>query len=295
MAVKNRNQTFGLFKNGDGRYGDNTNFTNFTFNSADQFNGAGCFTWNGGYGGGTFSTEYVEIDSNKEYQYVIYYRTIDTGSAGKLGGGHIGFACYDKNFYFCDRRTQGGIENTVLSRELSVGDSYVYVENSSSWTVESRTVFNHVLIYPPDHPDYSTPWEYTRIGFGEYTLYFSGSEDIGGGERRLQLVNSSNTPITFPDIGYSTPIGTPISRGRAGGTYNYCFSNPNYPLQWTRAEVTLTGNHGSTYTKFRYGTKYIRFMSLLNHNVRNDSIIDQTIAFDNIFLAEKVNGKSYNI
>ena len=33
----------------------------------------------------------------------------------------------------------------------------------------------------------------------------------------------------MPNIGYATPAGTPISRGVAGGTYNYALGNPNYP------------------------------------------------------------------
>jgi hypothetical protein len=35
--------------------------------------------------------------------------------------------------------------------------------------------------------------------------------------------------MVMPNIGYATPAGTPISRGVAGGTYNYALGNPNYP------------------------------------------------------------------
>jgi hypothetical protein len=45
----------------------------------------------------------------------------------------------------------------------------------------------------------------------------------------MRLANTSNVTINMPNIGYATPAGTPISRGLAGGTYNYAHGAPNYP------------------------------------------------------------------
>lgn len=296
MAVKNRDRTYGLFKNGDGNYGNNFNFTSLDFNTTDQLSGRGCFSEN--RYATRFSDEFVEVDPNKRYQYTIYYRTIVTGSVNILGGGHIGLACYDDQFRFLNIRGQGDIENTRLSRDLNVGDQYVYLENSSSWTPRSprSDIWNIILIYPETHPDFSTPWEYTRIGYGDVNLYFSESVDIGGGEIRLGIANSSMNPATFPDIGYSTPAGTPISRGYAGGTYNYVHGNPSYPTEWTSNTVIMNGMARQSSNKFRYGTKYVKLLLLANYRTRSqEGGVDQVTAWDNIFFAELVDGKTYKI
>jgi hypothetical protein len=201
-------------------------------------------------------------------------RTLTKGGSGNniLSGGHTGFATFDSSYRFIDLRMCGGIANTVLTRPLNAGDSYVYVSNQNNqWTApNSEYYFRHFMIYPPSHPEFNKPWEYTRIGYGDVDIYYNEVTDIGGGELRLRFSNYDGSSwVTFPNIGYSTPVGTPVMNGVAGGTFSYVF----YPTEgsfgeWsTYTSSPFTGENRNSGVPFRYGTKYILFMHLINYAV----------------------------
>jgi hypothetical protein len=223
------------------------------------------------------SDNLVQIDISKSYQYTVYTRTLTKGGPGNdvLSGGHTGFSCYDSSQRFIDLRHCGGRANTILTRTLSVGDTYAYVSNdhSTEWfAVSGEYYFRHFMIYPPTHPEFSKKWEYTRIGFGDFDIYYSEITDIGGGELRIKFCDANNTPITFPNIGYPTPIGTGIMNGVAGQSFNYAF----YPTTgdfgtWTKYMVTIKGADRDAFpaTTFRYATKYIKFLHLINYAIPN--------------------------
>ena len=221
-----------------------------------------------------FSDNFVEVDTSKTYVMTVKNRTLTKGGSGNniLSGGHTGFATFDSSYRFIDLRMCGGIANTVLTRPLNAGDSYVYVSNQNNqWTApNSEYYFRHFMIYPPSHPEFNKPWEYTRIGYGDVDIYYNEVTDIGGGELRLRFSNYDGSSwVTFPNIGYSTPAGTPVMNGVAGGTFSYVF----YPTEgsfgeWsTYTSSPFTGENRNSGVPFRYGTKYILFMHLINYAV----------------------------
>ena len=291
---------FGLYENGDCRLGTNQNFTwgtynaeTLTFNRDVRKAGRGSLRVTGGGGGSAFSTEFVPVDTSDTYQAIIYAKTRVKGSSGNLAGGHIGFSCYDKNYSFIDLRNCGGVGNTTLSRNLNAGDTHLYITSNSGWPTGSDVTntayyFRHVQLFPATHPDYSTAHEYTRIGYGEYNLYYKSLVLTDQGDYELKFSNASDGDATFPNIGYSTPAGTPVSRGAAGGTYNYALGNPNYPEGvWTRyATAPFTGENRNSSVPFRYATKFVKFMILRNYNRRTESPQDHEWAVANMFLAK---------
>ena len=301
---------FGLYENGDARLGSNENFTWATYNAETlTFNrdvrkaGRGSFRITGGSGGSAFSSLYVPVDTSETYQCVMYAKTRVRGSSGNLAGGHIGFACYDKNKSFIDLRNCGGVGNTTLSRAASPGDSIIYLTSNSGWytgsdVTNNRAYFRILQFYPASHPDYSTAHEYTRLNNrayyrleltdqGDYACYVDGNTGS-------QTNYGSGAASTLPDYGYSLPAGTPISRGVAGGTYNYAMGNPNYPEGvWTRyATAPFTGESRNSGTPFRYGTKFIRFMILRNYNRRTETQ-DHQWAIANMFFAKCLPGQDF--
>lgn len=295
MATIGGPNNFGLFTNGDFRLGSNQNFTFGTINTSSQYDGIGCLELVGGSGGTAFSSDFVEVDTSQSYQMICYARTLETGSNGSLAGGHIGFSCYDSKYRFIDLSTQGGIGNTTLTRDLNAGDSYVYVASTGSFN-KTLYYFRYLLIYPATHPEYFKPYQYTRIGSGDYNIYYSSSiTQMPEGDYRLQLVTFQDVPTTFPNIGYATPAGTPVSNGQAGGTYNYALSNPNYPLTWTRySTAPFTGENRNSGIPFRFATKYIKFMILRNYNQRTAPSQSSFIyALDNIFFGKVLPGIDY--
>ena len=301
MATFGGPNNFGLFNNGDFRQGNNTNFTFGTFNNTDQYSGDGCIEIVGGAGSSAFSTEFLEVDTSKNYQMIAYARTLQRGSQNNsLAGGHLGFACYDEDYNFISTNLTGGYGNTTLSREASPGDSEVYITSDTGWynLVNNLWYFRYILFYPATHPKYSTPYEYTRLGGNNpIVVYNSNIQLTAQGDYKLELQNTAGNPTTLPNLGYSLPAGTPVSNGRAGGTYNYVLGNPDYPETWTRyasSFITGEGNTGiSGYRVFRYGTKYVRFLVLMNYNARSETPQDHKWALDNIFFGKSVEGKDY--
>lgn len=296
MSTIGGRNNFGLFTNGDFRNG-NTNFSFGTFDSINQYTGNGCISIIGGGGGDGFSDEYVPIDSSKTYQMIVYAKTIKRSSGGSLAGGHIGFATYDKKHQHISIAQCGGIANTFLTRTLNAGDEYIYVNdiNFNQWSLANDTYyFKYILIYPPTHPDYNIPYQYTRIGSGDFNIMYNEKTDIGGGEIRLKLCDSNNNPITFPNIGYATPINTPICNGVDGSSYCYALGNPEYPETWTKFSTPpFTGESRSGSYPFRYGTKYIKFLVLKNYNHNSEVPQDCVWGLDNIFFGIVEDNKDY--
>ena len=85
------------------------------------------------------------------------------------------------------------------------------------------------------------------------------------------------------------PAGTPVSNGRAGGTYGYYLNcGGTVPNTWTKYNVTITGENitsGCGYNVFRFGTKYVTWMTLPNYGQSSDAIV----YYDNIVFANMTN------
>jgi hypothetical protein len=276
-ALKGRYQNF--YTNGNFQFltagGALQNFTSATVNTTTVLPGNNYSLQMPQQQYSTFlSDNLVEVDTTKTYKMTVKNRTLTKGGPGNnvLSGGHTGYITFDSSFRFIDLRNCGGVANTYLTRTLNPGDSYAYVSNQNNqWMpAGSEYYFRHFMIYPPSHPEFNKPWEYTRIGYPDPEIYYNEITDIGGGELRIRFSNSNGSSwTTFPNIGYATPAGTPVMNGVAGGTYSYVF----YPTEaafgeWsTYTSELFTGENRNSGTPFRYGTKYVSFMHLINYAV----------------------------
>lgn len=275
----------GLFSNGDFETGTNANFTFSPVYSNDSYRGnySLLMELNNNH---VIGDEFVEVDTSKYYRMTVRAKTIARSSPNNyLGYGHLGFSTYDQFYNFIDLRNCGGIGNTTLTRVCNTGDQYIYIATSSGWDATSILYYyRNILFFPPTHPFYSSAWKYTRVGYGDYTLYYNEIVDISGNgtEFRLQLSSDGTNTTTMPNIGYALPIGTPISRGVAGGTYNYIWV-PEYPENWTLYDSGwFTGEGLTSGLPFRYGTKYIKYLNLANY-ARSETISAKYLV-DNIML-----------
>jgi hypothetical protein len=276
-ALKGRYQNF--FTNGNFQFltagGALQNYSQGTVNSTTVYPGNNYSLQMPQVQYSTFlSDNYVQVDTTKTYVMTVKNRTLTKGGPGNniLSGGHTGYITYDSSFRFIDLRNCGGVANTYLTRELKVGDAYAYVSNQNNQWISpgSEYYFRHFMIYPPSHPEFNVPWQYTRIGFQDTEIYYNEITDIGGGELRMRFSNYNGSSwTTFPNIGYATPAGTPVMNGVAGGTYSYVF----YPAEaaygeWsTYTSSPFTGEDRNSSIPFRYGTKYVSFMHLINYAV----------------------------
>lgn len=301
MGVVYNSNNYGLFKNGDFRDG-NFNFSWGEANTVNKLSGSACLQIVGGGGATALSDQFLEVDTTKSYQMIAYARTISRGTAGTLAGGHLGFSCYDQFFNFIDLRNCGDIGNTTLSRTANPGDSIIYFTSSTGWFTGADVTNNYafsrqILFFPSTHPYYSTPWQYTR--FNNVSYYRMEQTPQGDWAVYLDANISSQintyTATTLPNYGYSLPAGTPISRGAAGGTFNYALGAPDYPETWTRfATPVFTGSSYNSGYPFRYGTKYIKFMVLRNYNRRLEAVQDHVWAIDRVFFGQVLPGRDYS-
>jgi hypothetical protein len=306
MGASALHNEFGFFGNGDLRNG----LEGFSFASEYVSSGGplpnrdlGYLKINGG-GGGTGSGShkfYPDVTDgrilNKDYQQITYMKTLTLDSNGNKSGGHIGMIPYDKNNNTIDQRSLGGRGDTTLSRNLNAGDSYIYITSNSGWSYSTTYHQRMPILYPSTHPDYNHAHEYTRIGFGSYNLYYStaGPELTDQGDYKLTLTNgNAGNAATFPNIGYSTPSGTPISNGRAGSSYMYGNYLGVYPMDWTRRSATYSsmGNFGMG-NYLPWGVKYLRFLILKNYTYRTGPN-DGSFAIANMFVGPRMGGKDYS-
>ena len=312
MGGEISHDSFGFLENGDLQDGNE----NFTFVTSYVATGGphpnrdfGYLMISGGNGGSANSSQKFYPDFTKNYRQITYVKTLTRDSNGDLCGGHIGLTHYDKNDNRIDRRSLGGHANTTLSRDLSAGDSHAYVNSNAGWSTSSNKIYRHFCLYPASHPDYSTPHEYTRIGHGDYNIYYSesGAQLTAEGDYKIPLTQTDGvTAGTFPDIGYSTPSGTPVTNGRAGSTHVYHNYLRDYPEDWTA--ITSFNNQGSNsnlitgfgndslsspqYSVWRYGTVYVKFLILRNYTYRTGPN-NGTFALANLFLAPELGDKDY--
>lgn len=269
-----------LYTNGDFEFGNTYNFSK-TLETADPQSGSYYITQD--HYGGWQSGEMVPVDTSKNYNLSVWVKTFERSAEGSLAGGHIGFSCYDKNKKFIDLRNLGGVDPTYLTRDANPGDLELYVSDPFWYTGEDVTNINSglrcVLFFPADHPDYNVPHGYTRLGYGDIYIKYRAMVQEGS-EWKITL----EQPL--PDLGASTPAGTPIDRGHWGGTYNYAFGAPYYPETWTNYQRTIPANvlvRNSDY-RFRPGTAYIKFLILGNYNIRSQAAPLAKFGIDNIAL-----------
>lgn len=295
--------SFGFLENGDLQDGEDP----YTFATSYVATGGphpnrdfGYLMISGGNGGSSIPTPKFYPDFTKNYQQITYVKTLTLDSSGDKSGGHIGLAPYDKNNNRIDLRNCGGYANTYLSRDLSSGDSHAYVSSNAGWSTSSTYYFRNFCVYPATSPNYSVPHEYTRIGYGDYNIYYSASGAVltDSGDYKMALVEADNTtPTTFPGIGYATPSGTPVMNGRAGSTYIYFNYLHTYPTDWTRVSSSLITGHGNWskdgYTVWGFGTKYVKFLILKNYTFRSGPN-NGTFALANLFLAPVMGDKDYS-
>lgn len=208
---------------------------------------------------------FVEVNIYHEYWAMVYAKSVNASIQSRV---YLGFSSLDQDGSFIDLRNCGGYNNDTLSADLNNGDSYIYVNNINSWAAETTTYyFRHPIIFPCNHPKWFRPHYYTRLGYGSPTRYYSYRDTTNG---RLTIASGSATDGS-QDVTWSSgliPNGTPISRGVAGGTYNYCMAgNPLVPYTYTKYANPINSAHypyRDSGCAFRPGTKYIRTMGLHN-------------------------------
>lgn len=295
MATVYNRKNLGLYTNGCGQLGDNTNFTAYTTYTTDSISNGSCMGMENTatYGASKLGDEYVAVDTSKSYQHSVSVKGLTNNYLGNPAGGHLGFACYDSSLNFIDLRNCKDIGDCQLTRAATPGvDTVLYVDDASGWnTAETAAVYRNLMLFAGSTYTYAG-------GYTRYTVYSaygaSAIADIGGGEWTITLDSA------LPDFGDTTggvyPVGTWLANGVAGGTYNYAHGAPNHTTgSWTTYTTSVfTGENRNSTTPFRYGTAYIKFLNLANYNTRTETGgVSPTYAIDNVMLVECPGGVAW--
>jgi hypothetical protein len=301
MAGFTGKREFGLFDNGQAQNGTNSGFTAYAYTTADSVSGDGCFHMNyNSYGSGTQGSQYVKVDASKYYTFSMSYKTQQRSYNNRLGSGHLGFGCYDKNKSFISHHHVANNLGAQLTRAASPGDTVFYIDRGD-WRAGGSGHTISCNFFPSTQTDFDTvraPGKMSKVSI--YSSAWTSITSMGGGEWRVNLTSGKSVPS-----GHSYPIGTWVYQTQAGGSYNYALGAPTYPETWyTHSTGVFGGNTNSNSgAGFRWGTEYIRFLNLRNYNYRTEQAGDSArYYFDNIMLlkvkpptkVQKAGGHNYN-
>ena len=279
---------FGFYTNGMGQLGTNEHFEGLTFTRLGALSNGGCFEVSNSYGATFLGSEFVAVDTTKTYQHAVSVKTTANNYLGNPGSGHLGYSCYDVDKAFISLQGLGGRGDTTLSRAANANDTSIYITDNTGWHTGTISSESYVSFYPTSHSKYNIAHERTEF-FQQYDVNQGGPQWTGSDYS--VLLNSSLTNFGEGEL----PIGTAVSNGRSGSTYNYVHGSPTYPTEWTTYYTSpFTGELGRSSTGFRYHTKYIKFLNLRNYNYRTEQGgASATYLLDNVILVEVTPGKTY--
>jgi len=172
----------------------------------------------------------------------------------------------DKEYISQEMPTHFINTETELAQDLKPGDTVVYIKNATNWKKSSDSSGIRFLgIYPyKDYPMFT----YTR-----YCYQFNDSSSI-----------NNTITLTSPYVGSIVYAGSKIANNYNGpGTYTYNTMGGNViPNAWTKYSSNITGSpiNVDTHNQFRYATKYIKIMILINwYNNLSDTVLVDDLEF----------------
>ncbi len=270
-----------LFVNGDLSFGDNTGFSQFTYNSEGYLSlttdGQSQIT------GGI----YMSVDNEKKYEYGVTVKTNNT-----LTKAYIGFAPYDIDRKIMIPSQYSYMSNTLttLARDLNDGDTYVYLTDMTNWDVNTTKDYQHGFIFwnYVDSTGYSYPeLTYSRNAWKK--LYDNNTEEVTTNievnkEIDGEIVNRIKLKSAW-NYG-SIPAGTKLSQVTDGSAYAYCFvASSSLSSDWESKAALIQGiGYYRDYNAFKNGQRYLKFLTMPNY----DSLADVTTYYKDFYLREVV-------
>lgn len=291
--VKNYVQSRGenLVTNGTGLLGDNTNFSQFTFDGSQVFAGGGSF-FTALQNGTKFNDEFIAVDTTQKYRFSLMSKS-KTGQ----GNNYFGITSYD-----IDRNVilpysfYGSKFNAVeLTKDLKVGDTVIHVSDVSQF-IDTQGVASH--FHSIAFWGYKNSYGY-EYPVGTYTRNYFTSAWNNGAIDRINNTITLNKPFNVANPNDAQGIyraGHKVSPTQSGSNYQYMTaSNVKVPTEWTKFEGTITGN-GTGSNDFPHGTGFVKLLFLVNRSTSGgqagDSLWVNAVEFTN--LAMEDNAKKYS-
>ena len=241
------------------------NWTGFTsVETQDFYEGSASLKRIGSWEG--WSVKYIKVDPEKRYRLSGCFKSVGSGGLSPI---YFGLQSYDSNFRSIGPSFSNSIvaSRTILSKNLSIGDLTVEVDDVSGWGI-TPDWYRFIGVYPfEEYPDYT----YTR------NIY-----DYSGIDYQNNVITLQN-PYSGPNL----PAGTKVSQNRGDyGSYTYSvIRGSNIPNSWSCYSSEIYGQNVPVigWDQFRYGTKYIKILMLLNSGRNTDySVLVDNVKFEMI-------------
>jgi len=260
-----------LLTNGSALLGNNTNFSNFTYDGSEAYYSGGSFRYKRPENGGqvTSTDEFMPVNPELRYKFEMFAKSL-------LGTGYyyyyIDFYDVDGNQISASHHMYRENTLTTLAQALKPGDTVMYLANASNWDNSGvGTHLRSLIIW-----DYKNSFGY-QYAPETYSRYWTNNAwNIGG-------INYTNNTITLrvPWSGRTVPAGTYVSNGSSGGTYKYLW-NGYLTTNWEYYSgivegVDLSGKNAGN--KFPPGTAKAKVGWLMDYNVVGDTAWFANLSF----------------
>lgn len=252
-----------LIVNGSGMLGNNTNWSNWTFDGSHANSSAGSFTRSSTSYANIGSDEFFPVNSSEKYKFE--FDLISENNTATMYA-YLSFYDVDKISITASNTMYYSGTLTTLARELKAGDTKVYLTNASAYRTYGTGSHLRALIFW-DYKN-SFGYQYPPETYSRYVLMPAWTDDSS--------IDKTNNIITLATAytGVTHPAGTYVSQGCSGGTYKYSgITGQKVPTEWTHYTGYFDGtdysgtNAGAT---FPPATAYCKVGFLWNYNSAND-------------------------
>ncbi len=274
--ICNQNIYKNLVINGYGEYGDNTNFTSFTYNNETNNFKIDVKTYKE-----IASGNYIPVDVNKKYYY-----SMDAYTELENSWDYIGLYEYDYDKLIIYAPNVMYVPNTLtrLAKDLKKGDEVVYLEDATNWNISTSTpIYQSGFIFW-NYKD-STGYQYPELTYSRNT-----TGDVKWIEPNSMNKENNTITLTKPWNGETYPAGTYVSRNSSGATYNYSLANGKFLTDnYKNYNNIITGvsdNNSNYKTAFRIPTKYVRIFTRFNYDNESSSLTPPYTYIKNIVFEE---------
>ena len=270
-----------LFVNGDLSFGNNTNFSSFTYNSE------GYLSYTTSTAPRITSSFYIPVDIEKKYELGVTVKNNVPSTKG-----YMGFEAYDIDHNLMIAPHYISVANTLttLARDLKNGDTYIYLTDMTNWDVNTTQTYRRGFIFW-NYKD-STGYTYPELTYSRNVwsnLYDNNTSEVTDNIQRNveidgEVVNRIKLKAAWNKGTFVA--GTKLSQSNDGSQHPYALlNNSTLSSEWTTKTAVIQGIGTSVdLKKFRHGQRYLRFMTMPN----SSKLADVTTYYKDFYLREVV-------
>lgn len=266
-----------LVTNGDGSLGDNTNFSQFTFEGADVPPGLPGAFREASYQVTRLADEFIAVNPNLAYRLSFLVKG-DPAVGQRM---YLGLEAVDIDLLSITPQmwTVKDGTQTTLAQDYTPGDAIMYLSSGTGWDTTNVGTTTTGYAYPR-FGNYQNSNGYDYGDYGYSRMFIQANGPNSGQGLPYTLVNGNELHFNSGARGYDPgkpgapsgtwPAGTPVCMGWPGGTYLYtAAANVVTPSAWEEYSGILEGLSdpttisGGNYS-FPPGAAFVRPVMLLN-------------------------------